>query len=158
MLSSTTHRYISTNTVIIVITICLITLYNLRDIRAVSDDLLAQSLGDEEDSVKVTTNDTDKAISPSLHKLGNDQDIVKTPAEQAFPSAIATTLAVDVTIPSPIAAPNEPRRAFVTFLEGDTGTNHGDQTDGENLDDKDDYFVGMFKRPSKFKSSNSSLT
>lgn len=42
---------------------------------------------------------------------------------------------------SATAVPNEPRRAFVAFLEAHTGTNRGDEAQGMTTEDEDDYFV-----------------
>ena len=108
--------------------------------------------GNEHDTAKVPENHAASSVS---HTPGNEQDTVKVPANVVSSSALAATLAIDVAIPSTPAAPNEPRRAFVTFLEADTGTNHNDQEEGTNADNEDAYFVGALYRPSNLISSKS---
>ena len=78
-----------------------------------------------------------------LYTLGNEQDTGKIPTDNISPSTKAATSAAHIAIPSTTIAQNEPRRAFVTFLEADTGTNRGDQVEGTNPDNEDTYFVGV---------------
>lgn len=107
--------------------------------------------GNEQDTAKVTE---DNAASSLPTAPGNEQNTVKIPTNIVSSSAIAATSAIDVAIPSAPAAPNEPRRAFVTFLEADTGANHNDQEKGTNEDNEDAYFVGVLYRPSNLISPN----
>ena len=131
-MSPTLHRSFPISTITLVTVFILLTLYSLRDTKTASDGSLVPLPKGNEDSA---TNST----SSLLH-------IAKILWDNAPPSAIAATPAVDVAISSATVVPNEPRRAFVTFLEADTGTNRGDQVEGMNLDDEDVYFVGMLCR------------
>ena len=148
MLSPTSHRIVTVGTVIAVVVLILLTLYNLRDHRIASPGLLSQISSHKKDAAVIPTYDTTKSTSSLFHKHRNKQDTVKIPANKSSPSAIAVISAVEVTASSVAVAANEPKNAFVTFLEADTGTNRGDQGDGMNLDDEDIYFVGMLFLPS----------
>ena len=107
--------------------------------------------GNEQDTAKVPENHAATSLS---NTPGNEQNTAKVPANIVSSSTIAATSAIDVAIPSTAAAPNEPRRAFVTFLEADTGTNHADQEDGTNPDNEDIYFVGALYQRSNLIFSN----
>ena len=141
MLSSTHQRIFTTGTIAVVTIIILLTLYNLRDTRTASNDSLTPLSGDKTDTAMVQTPGVTNI--PMSHTPGDEQDTIKSHVSEASPSAIATNSAVDAAIPSATVAQNGPRRAFVTFLEADTGTNHDDQADGTNSDNEDSYFVGM---------------
>ena len=145
MSSPTVHRIFTTSTVTVVTIIILLTLYNLRDTRLASNHPLVQLPGEEKEIGRVSTYDATESTFSLLD--GNKQDTVEIPAKEvssSATSAVAATLAVNVTLPPVTAATsNEPKRAFVTFLEADTGTNRGDQAEGTNPDNEDIYFVGM---------------
>ena len=151
MLSSTHQRIFATGTIAIVTIIILLTLHNLRDTRTASNDSLALLSGDKTDTARVQTPGATK--TPMSHTPWEEQDTIKSHASEASPSAMATNSAVDAAIPSASVAQNGPRRAFVTFLEADTGTNHDDQVDGTDSDNEDSYFVGMLHIPNKLISS-----
>ncbi|KAF6217638.1 hypothetical protein HO133_006740 [Letharia lupina] len=125
----TSHRILTTSAILAVTFIILLTLYNPRDATAASNGSLVQLSGDKPTS--------DATISTP----GNEQETGKITADNASPSAIAETSAVDVAMSSATAVPNEPRRAFVAFLEAHTGTNRGDEAQGMTTEDEDDYFV-----------------
>ncbi|KAF6232942.1 hypothetical protein HO173_008905 [Letharia columbiana] len=125
----TSHRILTTGAILAVIFIILLTLYNPRDATAASNGSLVQLSGDKPTS--------DATISTP----GNEQETGKITADNGSPSAIAETSAVNVAMSSAPAVPNEPRRAFVAFLEAHTGTNRGDEAQGMTTDDEDDYFV-----------------
>lgn len=119
---------------------------NVQDTAKVPENHAASSLshtpGNEQDTAILPKSHTAKNTASLSHTFGNEQNTVKVPANNVSSSAIAATSAIDVAIPSTPAAPHEPRRAFVTFLEADTGANHIDQEEGSNPDDEDTYFVG----------------
>lgn len=125
----TSHRILTTSAILAVTFIILLTLYNPRDATAASNGSLVQLSGDKPTS--------DATISTP----GNEQETGKITADNASPSAIAETSAVNVAMSSATAVPNEPRRAFVAFLEAHTGTNRGDEAQGMTTEDEDDYFV-----------------
>lgn len=125
----TSHRILTTSAILAVTFIILLTLYNPRDATAASNGSLVQLSGDKPTS--------DATISTP----GNEQETGKITADNASPSATAETSAVDVPMSSAPAVPNEPRRAFVAFLEAHTGTNRGDEAQGMTTEDEDDYFV-----------------
>lgn len=131
----TSHRILTTSAILAVTFIILLTLYNPRDATAASNGSLVQLSGDKPTS--------DATISTP----GNEQETGKITADNASPSAIAETSAVNVAMSSATAVPNEPRRAFVAFLEAHTGTNRGDEAQGMTTEDEDDYFVGVSHRP-----------
>ena len=141
MLSSTHQRIFTTGITAIVTIILLLTLYNLRDTRTASNDSLAPLSGDKTETAKVQT--PGATNTPMSHTPGDESDTIKSHVSEASPSAIATNSAVDAAIPSATVAQDGPRRAFVTFLEADTGTNHDDQAHGTDSDNEDSYFVGM---------------
>lgn len=142
MLSSTSqrpsHRTLTTTAAVALTFIILLTLYNLRSDRAASN-----GNGTAELPIYHAT----KSPSSLSQTPGNKQGPAKIPADNTSPSAITATSAVDIAIPSAPAPPNEPRRAFVTFLEADTSTNHDDQAQGAIPDNEDMYFVGVSHRP-----------
>ena len=147
MLSSTHQRIFANSTIALVTIIILLTLYNLRDTRTASNDSLALLSGDKTDTVKVQTpGATNTAMSDTP---SDEQDTIKNHVSEASPSTIATNSGVDAAIPSATVAQNGPKRAFVTFLEADTGTNHDDEAVGTNSDNEDSYFVGMLPLPNK---------
>ena len=154
MLSTTHHRVLTTSTIIVVIIVILLTLYNLRDRTTASTDSLVPFSSEKEVTAEVQKYGATKSSLSPLDTPWKEQDTIGRPIDVASPPAIATTSAVDVVIPSATVAQNEPKRAFVTFLEADTGTNHGDQADGTNSDDEDSYFVGMLYLPSNLIFSN----
>ena len=143
MLSPTNHRILTTSAIVVITIFILLTLYNLRDTRTTSLNSLVSLRGDKEDTARAPTYDVTKSIFSLLRTPGNEQDAVKIPAHDASLLTTAATSAVDVPMPSATAARDVPRRAFVTFLEADTGTNHGDQARGTTPDDEDAYFVGV---------------
>lgn len=146
------HRTLSTGTVVIATIFILLTLYNLRDAIAASSGSPVRLSGHEKDTARIP--DATTSTSSSSHGTGNEQDTIKISANNASSSNKATSSAIDVAISSAPVAPNEPRRAFVTFLEADTGTNHNDQEQGMNPDDEDIYFVGMLHPPSSLNPPN----
>lgn len=138
------HRTLTTNIVALLTIVILLTLYNLRDARVAPnarDASLIQSSSDGKDAAKIPTDHAIESTSSLSPTLVNEQDTVKIATDNDSPSATAATSAVDVDRFSAPAPPNEPRRAFVTFLEADTGTNHGDEAQGMNPDNEDKYFV-----------------
>ena len=146
MLSPTHQRIFATGTVAVLIVVILLTLSNIRDTRTAPNDSFALLPGDKVDAAKAQVYDATK--SPVTHTPWDEQDAVKSAVEEAYPSPIAIPSTVDAAIPSATPAQNEPRRAFVTFLEADTGTNHDDQAHETDLDNEDSYFVGMSCLPS----------
>lgn len=152
MLSPTHQRIFATGTVAVLTVVILLTLSNIRDTRTASKDSLALLSGDTGDTAKAQVYDATK--NPVIHTPWDDQDTAKSPVGEASPFPIATPSTVDAAIPITTPAPNEPRRAFVTFLEADTGTNHDDQTHETDSDNEDAYFVGMSCLPSKLIFSN----
>ena len=158
MLSPTSQRpsqrTLTTSAVVVVtIIIILLTLYNLGDTRVVSGGSPVQLSGDEKDTARISTFDAAKSTTLS-NTPGTKQDVVKIPTGSPSLSAKAATSAIHLAISSAPAAPNEPRRAFVTFLEADTGTNHGDEAQGTDPDNEDIYFVGMLHPPRELISPN----
>ena len=136
-----------TATVTAMTIIILLTLSRIRDTRTAANDSLALS-GGQGDTAKVQVySETETPVSDTPSK---EQDTIKNPVDEAPLSTIATPSAVDAAIPSAALVPNEPKRAFVTFLEADTGTNHDDQADGTNSDNEDSYFVGTSHLPKKW--------
>ena len=148
------HRTLTTGTIFAVTIIILLTLYNLRDVKGASIGSIVQLASDRKDTAGTASQEATKSRPPLSHTPGSDQEKVKIGADNAFSFAITASSAVDVAISSTPATPNEPRRAFVTFLEADTGTNHGDEAQGSNPDDEDIYFVGGLQRPGSLASPN----
>ena len=146
MLSPTHSRMYGTGTVIAMTIIILLTLSRIRDTKSAANDSLSLS-GEHGDIPKVQVYSENEA--PVLDTPSKEQDTMKSPVDEAPPSPIETPSAVDAAIPPAPPALNEPKRAFVTFLEADTGTNHDDQADGTNSDNEDSYFVGMAHLPKK---------
>lgn len=141
MLPPTSHRVVTAGTIIAAAVLILLTLYNIRDSKVASPGLLSQTSDHREDSVETSTYDPTQSTSSLFHKHGNEQDKVKITANKPSPSGKAVTPAVEaIKSPATVAA-NEPKYAFVTFLEADTGTNRGDKGHGMNPDDEDIYFV-----------------
>ena len=151
MLSPTHQRIFATGTVAVLTVVILLTLSNIRDTRTAPKDSLALLSGDKGDATKVQVYGTTEP--PVIQTPWDEQDTIETPVEEASPTPISALSTVDA-IPSAPPAQNEPRRAFVTFLEADTGTNHDDQAHETDLDNEDSYFVGMSCSPNKLIFSN----
>ena len=146
MLSSTSQRLsqriLTTGVIFAVIIIIFLTLYNLRDVKGASIGSIVQSVSDERDTAGTAIHEVIKSTPLLSYTSGSDQEKIKIGAENTSLFAITTSSAVNVVISSIAATPNESRRGFVTFLEVDTGTNHGDEAEGTNPDNEDIYFVG----------------
>ena len=93
-----------------------------------------------------------RSRSSFSHILGNGQDIVQFPTDNSHSSTKAATSASDFAISSTASVPNVPKRAFITFLEADTGTNHASEDTGTNTDNEDIYFVGKSYESTKLSS------
>ena len=151
MLSPTHQRAFATGTVAVLTVIILLTLSSLRETRTASNDSLALLPVDKGNAAKVQSYGATE--TPVLHTPGHEQDTIEGPVDEASSSPIATPSAVDAAISSTTIAQTGPKRAFVTFLEADTGTNHGDQADETDSDTEDSYFVGRLRLPEKSISS-----
>lgn len=138
------ERTLITTAAVALTFIILLTLYNPR-----SEGVASNRKG----TARIPAYHATKSTSSLAQTPGNEQDPVKITADITSPSA---TSAVDIAISSAPAPPppNEPRRAFVTFLEADTGAYHDDQAQGSNPDNEDMYFVGVSHRHSNLTSSS----
>ena len=110
---------------------------------------LTHTPGNEQDAAELPEDHASKLTTSLSPTSENEQNTVEVPANVVSSSAIAAASAIDVGTPSTPPATEGPRRAFVTFLEADTGENHGDQEKATNPDNADTYFVGALYRPSK---------
>ena len=137
MSSLTLHRTFATGAVIISAIVLLLTLYDLRDTRISSNKALSTIFHIGKHTTTIPAYDATKSTS------SDKQDSVKIPINEASHAAIKPTSAAEGALPSAVSPP-EPVNAFVTFLEADTGTNPVDAPKGQNPDDEDSYFVGVW--------------
>lgn len=126
----------------------------LEDHAGKTTSSLTHTLGNEQDAAKLPIDHASKPPTSMSHTSENEQSKEEVPVTNVSSSAIAATSAIDIATPSTSAATEEPRRAFVTFLEADTGENHGDHEKGTKSDNEDVYFVGALYRLRKFISPN----
>ena len=141
------HRTPTAGVIIAVTVLILFSLFSLRDATTASSGSPEHSSSDRKDTATIPTYDAIESTPSVAHKSAKEQDTIKIPAYNASVSSIAAAAAVDGAKSLPPVESNEPRRAFVTFLEADTGANRGDSAQGVNSDNEDVYFVGVFYRP-----------
>lgn len=144
------HRTLATSIAALVTIIILLSLYNLGDARVASNGLPIQTSNDGKHAAKIPTDGATKPTSSLSSTHGNKQDAVTISTDNDTSSATATTSAVDVARVSASTPSNAPRRAFITFLEADTGTNHGDEAQAMDPDNEDKYFVGGLHQTNNF--------
>ena len=142
-----------TGTNVLVAIFILLTLYNLGRTRRAPYDSPGPLIRDNKDTASLQYHVTESVL-PLPDTPRDEQNTIGRIVDDASPSRITATSAAEIAIPSATVEPNEPRRAFMTFLAAEPDKHHGSQSKGTVSDDEDLYFVGMSHVPNNPMSSN----